>query len=314
MDAYEQVNASFGNFSKYTLQASTKALESTDDTRYNSIEDSITSLTTQRDALAGQIRQALNDAAFNGGSISNAQAQSWTNQANSLIEPGSGASQLVDARTSEGSSSRHWPGSSPSSVRPAYALRCRRCTGWPTASNMRLTWRFRPSWIVSSTMFGARQPRLRRRGAAVLELDAVRECVQRLLARLAVDLRDVDLLDAVARVRETVCERAVVRHDERAGRVGVEAADRDDVRLARDEVDDGLAALRVARGRDDAGGLVQEQVGEPLLRDRAAVDLDLVAALRRTCSAARARRSRGTRPALISSSALRREAMPARAR
>jgi hypothetical protein len=85
MAAYEQVNASFGNFSKYTLQASTKALTSTDDARYNSIEDSITSLTTQRDALAGQIRQALNDAAFNGASISNAQAQSWTSQANSLV-------------------------------------------------------------------------------------------------------------------------------------------------------------------------------------------------------------------------------------
>ena len=85
MAAYEQVNASFGNFSKYTLQASTKALESTDDTRYNSIEDSITSLTTQRDTLAASIRAALNDAAFNGGSISNAQATSWTSQANSLI-------------------------------------------------------------------------------------------------------------------------------------------------------------------------------------------------------------------------------------
>src|SRR5207253_9689565 len=85
MAAYEQVNASFGNFSKYTLQASTNALKSTDETRYASIEDSITNLTTQRDTLAGQIRAALNDAAFNGGSISNAQAQSWTNQANSLI-------------------------------------------------------------------------------------------------------------------------------------------------------------------------------------------------------------------------------------
>src|SRR6202008_1034507 len=85
MAAYEQVNASFGDFSKYTLQASTKALESTDETRYASIEDSIANLTTQRDALAGQIRQALNDAAFNGASISNSQANTWTGSANSLI-------------------------------------------------------------------------------------------------------------------------------------------------------------------------------------------------------------------------------------
>jgi hypothetical protein len=85
MAAYEQVNASFGNFSKYTLQASTKALVSTDDTKYNSIEDTITTLTNQRDALVQTVRQALFDAAFNGGTISNSQAQSWTDQANSLI-------------------------------------------------------------------------------------------------------------------------------------------------------------------------------------------------------------------------------------
>ena len=70
MDAYEQVNASFGQFALSTLQASTKALESTDETKYNSIEDQITSLTGQRDALVAQIRSALNAAAFDGTSIS----------------------------------------------------------------------------------------------------------------------------------------------------------------------------------------------------------------------------------------------------
>jgi hypothetical protein len=85
MAAYEQVNASFGDFSKYTLQASTKALESADDTKYNSIEDSIGNLTTQRDALVANIRTALNNAAFSNTAISNAQAQSWTSQANSLV-------------------------------------------------------------------------------------------------------------------------------------------------------------------------------------------------------------------------------------
>jgi hypothetical protein len=85
MKAYEQVNASFGDFSKYTLQASTKALESSDEAKYASIEDSIASLTSQRDALAANIRAALNDAAFSNTAISSSQAQSWTNQANNLV-------------------------------------------------------------------------------------------------------------------------------------------------------------------------------------------------------------------------------------
>ena len=78
-------------------------------------------------------------------------------------------------------------------------------------------------------------------------------------------------------MREPVREQPVVRQQERSGRVGVEPADRDDARLVRDELDDGTAPLRVARGRDDAGGLVQEQVRERLRRDLAAVDLDPVA-------------------------------------
>jgi hypothetical protein len=83
-DAYEQVNASFGDFSAATLKASTKALEG-DDATYTSIEDSLASLTTQRDALAALIRSALNGAAFNGHPINHAQAQGWIDQANQLI-------------------------------------------------------------------------------------------------------------------------------------------------------------------------------------------------------------------------------------
>ena len=83
--AQEQVNAPFGEFDQATLASSTRALKSTDDTEYNSIEDSITSLTDQRDALAAQIRSALYDAAFNGTTIPDSQAQSWIDTANSLI-------------------------------------------------------------------------------------------------------------------------------------------------------------------------------------------------------------------------------------
>ena len=114
-------------------------------------------------------------------------------------------------------------------------------------------------------------------GAAVLEVDALAQPAERVLVRVAVDVDLVRLLDAVARMREPVREQPVVREQERAGRVGVEPADRDDARLGGNEIDDGAAALRVADRRDDAGGLVQEQVRELLQRDRAAVDLDPVA-------------------------------------
>ena len=55
----------------------------------------------------------------------------------------------------------------------------RDCTGWPTASHMRRTWRLRPSWIVSSSVVGAELAHLRGRGPAVVELDAVAQRAQR---------------------------------------------------------------------------------------------------------------------------------------
>jgi hypothetical protein len=85
VQADDQVNAPFGEFALATLASSTKALKSTDATEYSTLENDISSLTTQRDTLAGQIRSALNAAAFNGTPISNSQAQSWIDQANSLI-------------------------------------------------------------------------------------------------------------------------------------------------------------------------------------------------------------------------------------
>ena len=68
-----------------TLTASTKALESTDDSVYTSIEGSIQSLTNQRNALAAQIRSALNAAAFGGQALDEQQAKGWIDQANGLI-------------------------------------------------------------------------------------------------------------------------------------------------------------------------------------------------------------------------------------
>ena len=120
------------------------------------------------------------------------------------------------------------------------------------------------------------QTRLGRCGPSVVELDALAELRERALFRPTLDNGLVDLLDAVPRMRETVCELAVVRQEERAGRVGIEPADRHDARLARDELHHGAPSVRVARGRDDAGGLVEKQVREPLLRHRRAVDFDVV--------------------------------------
>jgi hypothetical protein len=89
---YEQVNASFGQFGLDLLKASTKALKSgsaTNDSTYASIEDSIASLTSQRDALAAQIKTALNAAAFEGQSLNERQAKSWISQAQSLLDQAS---------------------------------------------------------------------------------------------------------------------------------------------------------------------------------------------------------------------------------
>jgi hypothetical protein len=83
---YEQVNASFGQFSMDTLVASTRALKSTDETVYSSIEGSIASLTTQRDALASQIKVALSSAAFDGQALNEQQAKAWIAQAQSLLD------------------------------------------------------------------------------------------------------------------------------------------------------------------------------------------------------------------------------------
>jgi hypothetical protein len=83
--ADDQVNAPFGQFALATLASSTRALKSTDTTEYDNLENGIGNLTVQRDLLAGEIRSALNAAAFDGTPISNAQAQTWIDQANSLI-------------------------------------------------------------------------------------------------------------------------------------------------------------------------------------------------------------------------------------
>jgi len=85
-DAYEQVNAAFGQFGLDLLTASTRALKSTDETQYESIETSIANLAAQRDDLAAQIKAALNAAAFDNQPINEQQAKDWIAQAQSLLD------------------------------------------------------------------------------------------------------------------------------------------------------------------------------------------------------------------------------------
>jgi hypothetical protein len=66
---YKQINAPFGQLSFDVLHASTMALSSgsaTDDSTYTAVSDRIAALTADRDALAGEMRHMLNEAAFGG--------------------------------------------------------------------------------------------------------------------------------------------------------------------------------------------------------------------------------------------------------
>lgn len=82
---YKQINAPFGQFASDTLVASTAALKSSDPLKYDSIETSIANLTLQRNVLAGQIRQALNDAASGSARLDDDQSRGWIKQAQSLL-------------------------------------------------------------------------------------------------------------------------------------------------------------------------------------------------------------------------------------
>ena len=84
--AYKTVNAPFGQFALDTLIASTAALKSSDELKYDSIETQIANLTFERDTLAGAIRAALNDAADGTANLDEKQAKDWISQAQSLLD------------------------------------------------------------------------------------------------------------------------------------------------------------------------------------------------------------------------------------
>ena len=87
--SYKQLNAPVGQFGHATLTTSTKALAG-DDRTYNRLEDRLTSLGSQRDALAAQIIQKLEAAEFNNQPLDWPTTFGLLAQANRLIERAGG--------------------------------------------------------------------------------------------------------------------------------------------------------------------------------------------------------------------------------
>jgi hypothetical protein len=86
---YKQINAAFGRFAMDTLAASTRALKSgsdSEDSEYAQIQGRIQDLTTQRDALASQMKAALEMAAFKNTVISERQAEMLIDRGEQLLE------------------------------------------------------------------------------------------------------------------------------------------------------------------------------------------------------------------------------------
>ena len=83
---YKQINAPVGKLGLNTLATSTAALSSADDTTYNSLENNLISVGTQRDAIAGQIIQLLEGAEFRNQTINPLQALRLWSQAAQLLE------------------------------------------------------------------------------------------------------------------------------------------------------------------------------------------------------------------------------------
>jgi hypothetical protein len=84
---YKQINAPFGQFAQDILITSTKALRAGDsgDATYTAKEASIASLTTTRDALVSQIRDALDAAQFAAQPLDAVQVAGWVSQSQTLL-------------------------------------------------------------------------------------------------------------------------------------------------------------------------------------------------------------------------------------
>jgi hypothetical protein len=92
-EVYKQLNAPFGTFSMNMLALSNRAISSgspASDGTYATLEGQIQTLTSQRDALAKQIRAGLNGAAA-GNALNEQQAKRWIDQAQTLLNQAAAA-------------------------------------------------------------------------------------------------------------------------------------------------------------------------------------------------------------------------------
>ncbi len=163
--------------------------------------------------------------------------------------------------------SRQAPSGSRPPVSGPMPVRASDRTGWPTASHIRRTWRFRPSRIVNRSVawcpsraaldhrdVGGQRPH-------AVERDAVAQPPQRGLIGHARDGGSIGALDAVSRMGELGGQVAVVGQQQQAFGVVVQPADRVDVLVhAAQQIDHGRAPLRIGPGGHEAGGLVEQDV------------------------------------------------------
>jgi hypothetical protein len=87
--AYKKINAPVGPLGLASLRISTKALESgstADDSTYTTLENKLTQITTQRNALAGQMIALLEQAAFQHKKIDKQEADKLIDAAKGLLE------------------------------------------------------------------------------------------------------------------------------------------------------------------------------------------------------------------------------------
>jgi hypothetical protein len=159
---------------------------------------------------------------------------------------------------------------------------------------------------------------LRPGGASFGQVHALADRLERLAFDASAHFGPIGLGDSVTRVRDLVREVAVVGEQDQALALLVEPADRVDAALARvgDQVDGARARLALLVGADHALGLVEQVVAVAGQRldelafdlDARLLEIDLGAELRHRAAVDR------DLPSAISSSHLRREAMPRSAR
>jgi hypothetical protein len=83
--AYKQINAPLGDLGMDALTISTAALAG-DNQTYTALENQITAIAAERNAIAAQMIRLLNDAEFNGKRISDDSAERLVDQAKRLLE------------------------------------------------------------------------------------------------------------------------------------------------------------------------------------------------------------------------------------